>query len=942
LQRLISPRLDRTRWLVSASICAAAWGFAAAADSAHAQGASAPEVVATAAPAAAKPASFPFASGQVRDDDLLLLETHLDNLTLSDGLAAYGAPQDPLLPVGELSRLLDLNLTVTPAEGRIVGLIGEAQRSLTIDLNSGAALLNGGRVQLAPEDVAVTGVDIYLRASALQRILPVKIEVDVGALELRLTALEKLPVQSRLDRLALMRSLHPDQQAEEEALRIASPYRLFSPPAIDTILQTGSSVSGPRFSHGYDVRIAGDVLYTDFQGYVGSDQNGNLANVRALLERRDAGGNLLGPLHATAASGGDVFTPALAIGPRSMGGRGFAVTTAPLEQTSVFNHIDLRGELPVGYDVQLYVNDILRSGQRTPVQGRYEFLNVPLARGVNVVRIVLNGPTGQRIEQTRIINVGGGQLAKGKLTFEMGVAQQETPLFPTPALGPGTGQQVSAGAGALRATAQMAYGLTEGATIIGGAAVYAPSSTQERILLTSGLRASVFGAALQLDVAGDNRRGEALSIGLAGQPFGFATLGRYVAYRNGFVDETVGVGTVLKPQTSHAEVSIDLNVRPFRDLLVPVQLQATRDDFLDRSSTATAGFRGSGTLANILVSGGVDLQDSRAPATRVSPAFDTFGAIGNLSASTFYALKWQVRSSLDFNISPNPRLRGLGLTVDRALSDVTALHLGYGRSFADGSNTLQAGAIFHTRYGDLSLAGDYTAPNRVWQLGLTFAFGLVFDPGPHRYVMTHPGPAAGGSVAFQAFVDSNGDGVYDAGEKPVPRVSVDGGEHKGVTGPDGRVFVTGLGSAPTGRLQVGLDDIDDPYVQSPPKTVLIAPRPGQVVSVPYPLVSSSEIIVHLVVRRDQGMVGLSALRVRLAPKAGQALETSTEYDGSANFETLRPGTYELQLDAEQAERLHMRLAQRVLLTVPAAGGPLPDLTAEVVFVSPAAPVDNRN
>ena len=37
--------------------------------------------------------------------------------------------------------------------------------------------------------------------------------------------------------------------------------------------------------------------------------------------------------------------------------------------------------LPLGYDVELYVNDILRSGQRTPVEGRYEFLQVPLVRG---------------------------------------------------------------------------------------------------------------------------------------------------------------------------------------------------------------------------------------------------------------------------------------------------------------------------------------------------------------------------------------------------------------------------------------------------------------------------------------------------------------------------------------------------------------------------------
>ncbi len=133
--------------------------------------------------------------------------------------------------------------------------------------------------------------------------------------------------------------------------------------------------------------MGGDLLYTGFQGFIGSDQNGHISGARATFERHDVKGQLLGPLHATSISGGDTFTPALAIGPRGVGGRGFGFSTAPLEQTSVFNRIDLRGELPVGYDVELYVNDILRSGQRTPVNGRYEFLNVPLVRGVNVIRV---------------------------------------------------------------------------------------------------------------------------------------------------------------------------------------------------------------------------------------------------------------------------------------------------------------------------------------------------------------------------------------------------------------------------------------------------------------------------------------------------------------------------------------------------------------------------
>ena len=72
----------------------------------------------------------------------------------------------------------------------------------------------------------------------------------------------------------------------------------------------------------------------------------------------------------------------------------------------MFGWIDLRGELPLGYDVERYVNDILRSGQSTPVQGRYEFRDVPLVRGVNVIRVVAYDPRGERSEEVKDQNGG--------------------------------------------------------------------------------------------------------------------------------------------------------------------------------------------------------------------------------------------------------------------------------------------------------------------------------------------------------------------------------------------------------------------------------------------------------------------------------------------------------------------------------------------------------
>ena len=232
--------------------------------------------------------------------------------------------------MGELTRLLEMDVDVLPAERRIIGRIGEARRSLIVDLATNTVREGGRTLTLTPADVAVTPNEIYIRASALQKLLPLKIEVDAEALAMKLTATEKLPVQGRLERLARQRESGGRLESTDEVLKVATPYKLFSMPAFDVGLGLGAE-TGPRFPWRYDIRAGGDLFYTGFQGFLGSDENGKPSSARVTFERRSVEGHLLGPLHARTLSFGDVFTPTLSIGPRGAGGRGIAFSTVPLD-----------------------------------------------------------------------------------------------------------------------------------------------------------------------------------------------------------------------------------------------------------------------------------------------------------------------------------------------------------------------------------------------------------------------------------------------------------------------------------------------------------------------------------------------------------------------------------------------------------------------------------
>jgi hypothetical protein len=87
---------------------------------------------------------------------------------------------------------------------------------------------------------------------------------------------------------------------------------------------------------------------------------------------------------------------------RSPTGKGYALTLSnrPITQPTSFDRHTLRGDLPPGWDVELYFNESLVGFQTSRADGRYSFDDQPLAYGLNEFRLVFHGPLGQqRVEK---------------------------------------------------------------------------------------------------------------------------------------------------------------------------------------------------------------------------------------------------------------------------------------------------------------------------------------------------------------------------------------------------------------------------------------------------------------------------------------------------------------------------------------------------------------
>ncbi|HEV2531479.1 hypothetical protein [Phenylobacterium sp.] len=862
----------------------------------------------------------------------------IDGVTLTDGLAAYGAPDDPLLPMGELGRLLEYDLEVLPAERRIVGRLGEARTSLIVDLATGTARVGAKSLTVSAADVAVTPTEIYLRASAVERLLPLKLKVQAEDLAITIKPEALIPVQSRLQRVAReqMQGLR-GSKAADEILKLPAPYHLVSLPAFDLALQLGVRTDQkPHVPFRYDIRAGADVLFTDFQAYVGSNESGVPTVSRFLFERRSPDGTLLGPLHARVVSAGDVYTPGWTLGPRSIAGRGVSLSTIPLDQTNIFNRIDLRGELPLGYDVELYINDILQSGQNTPTKGRYEFLNVALSRGVNVIRIVTYGPHGERSEDTRIVNVGGGQLERGEWQFEFGAEQQEVSVLNLK--DPQATAFVSPAHGGVRAVGNAYYGLTSLITLTGGLAMVPETTTRSRIEYAAGLRTSVYGFLTQLDVAGDDHGGSAASLGIAGQVFGASATLRQVELQGGFQDENGPGADFTRPLRSRTEFSLDGNAG-LRGLVIPLSFRTVRTAYGDGSATLTSSVRGSATTGPILFSTGLEYATTYGGTGSTPQTLSGFFA-----GSTFRNFSWQLRGTLDYDILPTFKPRSLAITADHDVSSKLSFRFGVGETLDKLQDfNLTASAVMRTNAGDLSLLADYNNATHGVQLGAQLNVGAAYNPQKKRYEITRPGPGTGGSVLFHAFIDKNGNGHWDPGEPGVPGIIVEGGTTRGTTDASGQAFLTGIVASATARLAVDTDAADLGSMKAPPAIVQIRPRAGNTINVEYPMQPTSELLVRILLARPDGTkVGVSAVQVRLVSTDGRTAEARSEFDGSASFENLTAGTYKLELDPDQAARLRMTLLTPITVTIKGDGGFTPDATAMIAFAPrPAEETDKQ-
>ncbi len=849
------------------------------------------------------------------DEQLLLLEMRLGQYVVSDGIPGYYDNGGLLLPLAEVARILEFPIAVDPANGRADGWYVNEKKLFALDLSHGIVVLEGKRWKFNTSLVELHRDDIYVDSRLLGTWFPIDINFDLSNLLVTLRSREPLAMEQRLGRdqrraLAVARR----NVRQEEYQRIDVPYQWVDWPFVNVSADAGSSRNATgdvASSARYNMLASADLLKMSSTLFVAGDQSQGVSQVRFAMGREDPDGELMGPLGVTSYSFGDVATQPVDMVANSRFGRGAEISSFPLEQSGEFDTTTLIGELPLGWDIELYRNESLLDFQSSRGDGRYEFNDVPLLFGLNILRLEFFGPQGQRRTEIRRVIVGPGQIPPGKANFRITANQQDEYLIPldnTDTLSV-TDQQLQ---GEPRATAEVEYGVSKSISVA-GAAITVPLPDGRHQYGMLGLRAGWGGVYGRLDMIGDSAGGSAGKLGM--QFYLPLNLGLMLehAVLTDFMSEDFP--DTLDPTASVSRARLDGVIPVGPVLRVPFSVGG-RHEIRESGATDTrVTNRISTAISRLSLSNSLEWHKT----DNLIVSSET--ATGDLLVGGRIGQAW-LRGTLRYEIEPESRMTMAGAQAEMNFGNYLSTRIGVQRELiAPERTTLLAGLSRRFDVLALGLNGSW-ADDGSWGAFMSLSFSFGREPRSGDWYMDSRAGAERGAASMRVFLDRDLNGVYSEGDEPLPDVTLGMGQALATrdTNADGVAFVTGL--PPYQDLDVTLpaNALEDPYWLAEKDGVTVRPRPGVAAVADFPVVVTGEVDGTARLRDGNGIFEIADVSIQLVDEQGRVVdEAKSAYDGFFLFEFVRPGRYTVRVAPEQLVRLGFAVSAEREIEIDADG-----------------------
>ena len=844
----------------------------------------------------------------VDEDEILILEVRVDRYLASNGVIGYRHGDRILLPLGELAEVLEYAILAYPERGVVDGWLVDEDRAFRLDVNSRSVVVDGRQTGIDEPCVYINDDDIYVDSEVLTRWWPIELDIDLTGLRVLIAASEAIPLLNRLNREAMWARLDKTEASDEQFPRRDAGYRMASWPFLDATVSVDTDRDDTTWRGSLLSR--GDLARLSTTGFLGYDRSATsewTAWLRA--GRTDRDGGLFGPLRATAFSAGDVTGIPLPMIGNTPLGRGFSITNQPPGSIARFDVVDVNGDAPPGWEVELYLDGTLHDIQTAGDDGGFFFAAVPLHLGLNTIRAVLYGPNGQKREQVRTYNIRSGMWKRGHLHYNYSVLQSGKSIIGSRTTGSSVRDE-----GDWTQQLDVGYGLSTTTTL---GAAYARSTVGEsphdyvqmRLLQSAG---PVFLQAVgikDLDEGGAGKLSAQSRWRRQSLYFGFA---KY----SDFTSNTSEGDGVLSRETE-ARVSGALLRRAGSGLSYRLKWQGQdyiddidlRRDYLNLYLGKTMGsFSLAHNLQHLAISG-------------ASSRDETLGKLlvaGNLAGA-------RVRGELDYDIGGADGLRGLAVTASRRFRvDLSGQIVGRRSFLGAGADYLMGNMDWHLRTVRLGLKAGYATGDGM-SVGVSATTSLARAPASGGWLVSGRKLSTQGAAMVQAFLDENNDGRFGGDEKPLGGIGFGRNQlwRDIRTAEDGKAFLPGLPANRFVNVKVDYRTVEDPYLVPVHDGMTTVVHAGGVSDLSFPFHYVGEI--EGVVARDEALSRpLRNIGLELVDMQGERVATAvSEFDGFYLFQDIVPGNYRVGVVESTLRGRPFIIPPRQPVTVPPGGDYVP-------------------
>ena len=833
------------------------------------------------------------------DDDSLLFDLRSGNYRLGDGVRGYQTDTGVCVDLADIIMAMDIPLRLDKKSRRATGWIFSEGQTLTIDRDSNMVQKVNNRVKLRSGQIHDVPEGWCVDVKSLSDWFDVTFVPDLSNALLTVKSDRQLPFERALERKEQAAKIRPRKSFDLSALPQSSePYKFWRTPSVDAVVSAGGlkdKRSGQQFDLRYELYASGEVGKASFDARLSSNNSGVPENLRLRAYRTDPKGKLLGPLKATHFALGDVSTISTPLVSQSVAGRGALVTNRPVERPDSFDRTSFRGELPSGWDAELYRNGQLLAFAENRTDGRYEFLDVPLLYGQNRIEVVLYGPQGQVRRDTKVIPVGLDSIPPRETYYWAGVHEAGEDLIrlgeflPIRQAGWRGGIGVERGINTKTSVAASLFSLQ----IDGDRHNY----------LEGSVRRAVGPTLVELSASSNLGQGMAFRGQMLGQLGNSYITAESIWARGGFVSDQVE-----KDVQSRHSLSVDHNFK-IGSRVVPFHIDTQYETRSDGRDSLDVTGRMSLNFNRLSLTGELNWEKRFShfgpdPPDRLDARLLANGRIG----------KVRLRGEAVYRLSPDKRFERVNFTGEWRAGERSdwRTELGYDAGLDRG----RAGIGIIRRFDKFSLtASAEAATDGSVAAGLNLAFSLGPDPRNGKFRFSSNKLADNGQALAIVYRDQNRDGIRQPGEPLGENVELTAGQSVSLTATDanGRAIIDNL--QPFRPILIGIDSssLSNPYVQPALPGIVITPRPGVAVTVELPLVSAGEVEGTLV-RKGGGTI--AGVGMELVDMEGRIVrETQTEFDGFFLFDGVPYGSYTIRIAKLSAQAIQASpiLAARVVV-----------------------------